>query len=258
MNEIVSLCHDNDVDILLLAESKITDVQLLKALNQKGGRLYIAPFNPSVKIQIFIRYPLNCYKLISDDGGIAIRQLIPPIGKDIIIVALHLQSKLHMKENEQIYQSVRIASAIEHAEQQVGHSRTLVIGDFNMNPFEDGIVGADGFHAVMDKVIAKKVCRTVQGKECKYFYNPMWSRMGDSSPGPPGTYYYSGGHVSYFWNTFDQILLRPDLLDYFSDGNWQVLTKVGDFNLLSDNIGIKPSTSDHLPIIITLDIERGM
>ncbi|HEY9668989.1 MAG TPA: hypothetical protein V6C91_19420, partial [Coleofasciculaceae cyanobacterium] len=122
--------------------------------------------------------------------------------------------------------------------------------------FEVGIVGADGLHAVMTQTIARKYSRKVQGKERLFFYNPMWGRMGDFSAGAPGTYYYrSSQQVSYFWNTFDQVLLRPELLDFFSQADLKVISKVGDNNLMTEN-GISPSYSDHLPIIVKVQIER--
>jgi hypothetical protein len=84
----------------------------------------------------------------------------------------------------------------------------------------------------------------------------MWGRMGDSSAGAPGTYYYGGSsYVSYFWNTFDQVLLRPDLLDFFSQDDLRVISKIGDKDLMTAN-GISSSYSDHLPVIVTLHTER--
>lgn len=43
-----------------------------------------------------------------------------------------------------------------------------------MNPFEKGLIKANGLNAVMDSSIAKKKSRKVQGKSYKFFYNPMW------------------------------------------------------------------------------------
>ncbi|MGK7928934.1 MAG: hypothetical protein AB4290_27470 [Spirulina sp.] len=146
---------------------------------------------------------------------------------------------------------------IQEAENQVGHRRTLVIGDLNMNPFEDGIIAADGFHAVMTQQIARKRDRTVQGQRKPFFYNPIWGRMGDLSPGAPGTYYHSSSdYINYFWNTFDQVLLRPDLLDYFLPDGFQIISQIGENNLLTESGKISSSFSDHLPIMVKIEIER--
>ncbi|OLP16885.1 hypothetical protein BST81_19475 [Leptolyngbya sp. 'hensonii'] len=84
----------------------------------------------------------------------------------------------------------------------------------------------------------------------------MWSQMGDESPGPSGTYYYDkSGDVCYFWNMFDQVMLRPTLLDRFPQEGVKVLTGCGSVNFL-DSKG-RPNTkiaSDHLPVLLKLHV----
>ena len=42
-----------------------------------------------------------------------------------------------------------------------------------------------------------------------FFYNPMWGHFGDALDGPPGSYYDARSEaVAYFWNVFDQVLIR--------------------------------------------------
>jgi hypothetical protein len=259
IDEIVSLCHHHDVDILILAESAMLEVEILEALNTGTERLYLAPLNLSEKLFFFFRYPAESIASISDEGGVAIRKISPPIGCEFLLVALHLPSKLHRTEYDQAAEARRVAELIREAEEQVGHNRTIIIGDLNMNPFEDGVVGADGFHAVMTQNIALKRSRKVANQKRLYFYNPMWGRMGDfSTTEPPGTYYYSkSGYINYFWHTFDQVLLRPDLLDFFSQEDLSVIYEIGNKSLLTQKKIInKKSFSDHLPIKIKLKIEQ--
>jgi len=97
-----------------------------------------------------------------------------------------------------------------------------------MNPFEDGIVGTIGLHAVMSQSIAMGNSRTVQGVDYPFFYNPMWGHFGDRNAGPDGTYYRSSAeHVNYFWNIFDQVLIRPELIDVFAKDELQILDHDG-------------------------------
>lgn len=85
----------------------------------------------------------------------------------------------------------------------------------------------------------------------------MWSRLGDESPGPPGTYYRSGGGISNpYWHMLDQLLLRPSLLPFYRKENLKVLAEVAGRSLLSE-IGPDKSISDHLPLVIELELERG-
>lgn len=257
-DHIVALCHEHDVDILILAESDLPAVPLLQALNTEQRSTFRQPFNLSDRLFFLIRYPTDWLKPVRDDGGVAIRHFIPPIGPDILLAAVHLPSKLYGNESDQIFEANRAAQMVTEAEERVGHTRTVIVGDFNMNPFEPGMVGTRGFQAVMDQRIARRINRTVLGKEYSFFYNPMWSRLGDLSKGPPGTYYYnSSTHVNFFWNTFDQVLIRPDLLDLFSADRFQVLDVAGQQSLLSSN-GLPDSSlnSDHLPLLFNIEIER--
>lgn len=254
--EIKSLCDCYDVDVLILAENTMQDAEILPVLNESADRTFIAPFNPSTKISFYTR--IHDFELIHDDNWGSIRKLIHPIGIEILLVAVHIQSKLHSDEREQAFISTRIANEIDKRERVQGHTHTIVIGDFNMNPFETGLVSADGFHGVMDKHIALKQSRTVFGEEKKFFYNPMWSRLGDGSEGCVGSYYYnSSSMINYFWNTFDQVLLRPSLLACFNQNNLKVIDKINEMNLIK-NGKISNQFSDHLPLVVKLTISQLM
>ena len=261
LNQISTLCHEHNVDVLILAESALSKVELLEAIN-KGQRsqFRVPSFAPPSRLSFFIRYPQRSFKPVYDSGHVAIRRLIPPIGLEILLVAVHLPSKLHSTETDQALNAPLVAQAIEEAETKVRHTRTVVVGDFNMNPFESGVVGATGFHAVLDRQTALREERTVRGKRYRFFYNPMWGRMGDTSQGPPGTYYFNtSGYVNFFWNTFDQVLVRPELLKFFPDERLAVLSQVNEQTLLSPT-GIPDTTigSDHLPLLFAVEIEKGL
>ncbi len=144
---------------------------------------------------------------------------------------------------------------IEQSEQECGHAKTILLGDLNVNPFEIGMVGTGGLHAVMSRDVASRGSRTVQSREYDFFYNPMWARFGDQESGAPGTYYYDKAeHVTYFWNMFDQVLVRPSLLDGLDFESVRILTSVGGVSLLGP--GGKPDRSvgsDHLPVLAELE-----
>ena len=83
----------------------------------------------------------------------------------------------------------------------------------------------------MSQQVARKQERTVQETSYPFFYNPMWNLFGDYSPGPPGTYYYSDStHKVFFWNMFDQVLIRPDLLDRFDMNGLKIIEKTSSIS----------------------------
>jgi len=78
-----------------------------------------------------------------------------------------------------------LSNAIVEEERKAGHSRTILVGDLNMNPFEKGVIAAAGLHAVASRRIAERIERTVQGRSYPFFYNPMWGLLETRRSGPP-------------------------------------------------------------------------
>jgi hypothetical protein len=251
---IAVLAQEWDVDILILAENATDRFEILRLLNEDTDRLYFADLGESDRLTIFTAFEPEPLCLMGDRPSAAVRHYRLNPGESFLVVAAHLASKLWAKPEDQIFHAVGLGQDIREAEGRVGHSRTIVIGDLNMNPFESGMVGAGGLHGVMDRRIALAGSRKVQGKDHMFFYNPMWSKFGDAGPEPPGTYFRNKGEdVNYFWNMFDQVLVRPALLGSLSTDSVSIVTRVGDLALLTARG--RPNSmvgSDHLPIICKL------
>ena len=183
--------------------------------------------------------------------GLGQRETWGTHGHELLIAAAHLPSKQDLSEESQVFEAVHFARLIEDAEKHCGHQRTVVIGDLNMNPFEAGMVAASGgLHAVGSRRVAERERRTVHQRPYGFFYNPMWAHFGDRGE-TAGTYYYESGEpLCYFWNLFDQVLLRPALLDGFSHEQVRIVTTIGTASLLRDGCPDKEYVSDHLPVVV--------
>jgi endonuclease/exonuclease/phosphatase (EEP) superfamily protein YafD len=249
----------HQIDVLILIESEIEEGQILDALNsetiQYHGASLPIPGVPS-RFQILTRFPAEFLEPCHNEDRMTIRRLNLPAKQEILIAAVHFPSKLEFSEEDQSFESTRYAETIATHEQAVGHARTIVVGDINMNPFEPGMVAARGFNAVMTRALAERRARRVQGITYRFFYNPMWGRFGDTR-GPGGSYYYdnSGRHDNHYWNVFDQVLLRPDILPFFSPDDLDILTDDGEYSLLDDAGRPDIETgSDHLPLLFRLSL----
>jgi exonuclease III len=258
ISSLAKLVVTHNVDILILAECTY-NANLMPALNPEGQKaeFHYAP-GKCDRIQIFTRFSKSFIEPIteSESKRYTIRKLTLPDKDEVLLVAAHLLSQLHAKEDNLYAEAIKFAEKIRRTETELGHSRTIVVGDFNMNPFSNGVVAARGLHGVMTQKIARKQQRTVQEEAYPYFYNPMWRYFGERANSPPGTYHYDkSGHVCYFWNIFDQVLIRPDLLDRWDDTSLQILTSNGIQSLLTRNdLPDKTNFSDHLPLLFRLNL----
>ncbi len=251
---IASLAIANEVDLLVLAECKSDPNDLVRRLNRDAAEYQYAP-GLCESLLFFTKFDTSFLVPVSETRRISIRRLTLPARDELLVVGAHLPSKMHFTGESQIFQCTELAGLIEEQEAQAGHRRTVVLGDLNVNPFEAGVVASGGLHAVMTRDIASRGQRLVQGKNYTFFYNPMWAYFGDRNDGPPGTYYYEKAEsLNYFWNTYDQVLIRPDVLKGFRRDGVRVLTKVGEMTL-ADSRG-RPnsaSASDHFPVLLDID-----
>ena len=254
---IARLARRYEIDVLMLAECQIEPGILLNELN--GGGRFGYHYSPSdcEKIEVFAQFPGEFIRPIHDEPGrLTIRHLRLPGLTDILLAITHFPSKLRWTAVSQAAECIELSNSIKMAERKVGHARTVLVGDLNMNPFEDGVVSANGLHGVMNRSIAKRGTRVVQRREYPFFYNPMWGLLGDGTPGPSGTYHYrSAEHVAFFWNMFDQVLIRPDLLSSFDNKGLEIPESDGEISFLSSK-GLPDANvaSDHLPVVFGLEL----
>jgi hypothetical protein len=257
---VARLARKVQADVVMLAEHVGDPAVLLAALNRESTAPYSYPASTSSTIRLFTRLPRSrvVEKYNDDFVGLNIRQLkVRPATwpSGILLAGVHYKSRLEWSEEEQREGAIKLlAPAIADEEDRFGHQRTVLVGDLNMNPFEPGVVSAFGLHAVMTQDLARREERTVAGQPYRFFYNPMWGYFGDRSPGPPGTYYLRSSRPGqYFWNIYDQVLLRPALMDRLvgeaildHDGTESLLTRKG--------LPSEANASDHLPLSFQLDV----
>jgi len=242
-------------DILILSECAIEARDLLKVLNRRDPAFHFAP-GQNRGISMFTRFPGRYLAPSYESDRVSIRRLTLPAIDELLMVAVHLPSKLFWSAESQMFECANLGSTIIEEERKAGHSRTILVGDLNMNPFEKGVVAAAGLHAVSTRRVAQRSERTVQGRSYPFFYNPMWGHFGDASERPARTYYYERAeHVNYFWNNFDQILIRPQMMDHFRSDQLRILDYAGEMSLSrSDGRPDSDKASDHFPLLFTFDL----
>ncbi len=251
---VAELAEAHAVDVVALAESAMDAGILIEELNSSLAGEFQLPWAQSSSVTIFTRFSREFLQPVFESERVSIRTLSLPARSEVLIAAVHFPSKLHWSGESQSYECMELAKQIAALEDRVGHQRTVLLGDFNMNPFESGLVAAGGLNSVMSRRTASRSTRTVQGREYRFFYNPMWGHLGDLRGNIAGTYYYDNAqHVNYYWNVFDQVLIRPDLAGGFDSDKLKIITTVGQRSFVGhDGRPDSIDSSDHLPIIFEL------
>lgn len=257
---LVEFVNENEVDILLLAEVESQTVLnfIIKQNIINPKRLYTHIEDAKVNVlSSFSKSIFKTQKMDSNSPRWNSYEINIPSFIKLNLVCVHFHSKVNWSEDSLALECVNLARDIESLENTTGVSETLVIGDFNMNPYESGLVAANGLHAMPDlnHISSGKGNRKIDGVTYKYFYNPMWGFFGDKKL-PFGTHYYrEPGHVSREWNIYDQVIYRPTLSKYIDTNKLEIIYNIGGQDLITAlNRPDKENYSDHLPIIIEINI----
>lgn len=175
---------------------------------------------------------------------------------DIVLCAVHFPSSLYDSAvNNRKVEIRNIAREICSYEDKIEIRNTVLVGDFNFNPYDAECLDIDSLnsHPTLDHV-----CQDVSnlaGNQYRAFYNPMWNFFGDFR-GPCGTYYYNhvtNGRTS--WNILDQVMIRPSLRERFVDEELRIISEFSTSSLLDRAGHPDKRISDHLPIVF--EIQEG-
>ncbi|MTI89034.1 MAG: hypothetical protein FH748_13840 [Balneolaceae bacterium] len=129
----------------------------------------------------------------------------------------------------------------------------IIIGDFNIEPFDDSMLNIYNFNSVSSIEHRSKLYKTYQDVDYDIYYNPFFSYHGDLSAGPPGTYFYEKETQTQPWYIFDQALINSKFLNNIDTKECNVLEKLNGIGLTKKSGRPKTDYSDHLPIKIKIN-----
>lgn len=258
---VARLAVEQSVDLLVLAESP-TDPDLVLAELRKFAVEFDFPTNQHERFQIFTKFNGQYLTNLERHDRLSVHRLCLPSTREVNFAVIHFYDRRNNHPEAQASFARDVYLTVHNAEDNAGHTRTVVVGDFNMNPFEKGMVDAvGGFGAMASRELAiRNSSEGMIGQ--RRFYNPSWSRLGSAFP--PGTYYWNNvsDPLNIFWHSIDQVLVRPALLDFFRDEDFRILTSLmspegGTIDLFrSTGKHWKVEVSDHLPILFKLELPK--
>lgn len=247
-SELEYLLMDNDIDHVVLSEigQHIDDIE-----KNLGLHRYTRIGVTNQYVYHFSRHSPSLYRTLHESNRMIIVEYDSVLWEKIIIVGLHLPSKLRRNNDEQRTIAEDCVRIIIEAEERCGHTNTVIVGDFNLAPYEMGMVSHRAFHSVMCPEVANTKQRTFNGEKREFFYNPTW-RLYGKYDNVLGTYkYHESGLCEYYWYMFDQVIYRPSMIDYIPIDNIEILTETR-YHLLYDEGNKEILVSDHLPIKFTI------
>jgi hypothetical protein len=137
----------------------------------------------------------------------------------------------------------------------------VVLGDLQYNPFEALITGRRGIHALREKDGLDSELQLPQTtRKVRPLYNPMWHLLADGPSGAKGTFHIRGD-TDLVWHCIDQIIVSADLKPLL--GAPTILTSLKDASatdrvlLTTAGLPDEKRYSDHLPVQMTIDLDRG-
>jgi exonuclease III len=254
--EIVALAKTHAIDILALAEFKGDEKHLLRAFYHAGYSLFSITVIGCRRIKLFSKLQPECFSPKFADPYVTSQAITIHFKLKLLVFFLHLPSKQYAKEDDQLEYLKGLREEIETTRKESKINNIILLGDFNVNPFEKGMILASAMNAVACAYTAKKINRTIKNKTYRFFYNPMWNLFGDADK-KPGTYFYNAAtQVNYFWNMFDQVLLSPELIDYFELDSLKIINSVANKSLVKrESFRPDANISDHLPIYFSLKLD---
>ena len=245
---IEDIIDENNVDIALFAEYKgISFENMLANLNcyehhDGYGACEKVTLLCKKTIEVKIKREQNRYTLYSCVCE----------GVSYNLAGIHLPAPPASDSNDRKIVIRNIVHDIEEQENKEKNRKTIVIGDFNCNPFDEEVIQKDAFNAVLFKdLINKKEIIRYNEREWRRFYNPIIHYLSEET-NTYGSLYYSSGSAPLYWNSFDQILVRKELTDHIC--SLEYLKSTNGKKLMKD---VKPndSISDHLPLLV--EITKG-
>jgi exonuclease III len=250
---VCALAKSTMADVIVLNENLLESSKTLQALRQNvSGDFYIPRASESSRK----RFHCFCKRLTLDMSEVhsgsrtSVREF--KIGSHRLLLALVHGVDIRnydLATRQSFAQS--LAEEMRFVEKEQNTSKLVMLGDFNMNPYDSGMTLAAGLNAMMTRSCVAPGFRQHINARYEFYYNPMWSLLGDNTAGPAGTVYDISSQGPYGWSMLDQVLIHHSIVEFFHDV--EIIDKAGEFSL--KNARGRPDSnrvSDHFPILVNL------
>ena len=167
-----------------------------------------------------------------------------------MLAGVHLEDRRNYNNSDRIDTIHHLMADIEKTEDIFTCDNTIVIGDFNANPYDEELLSFYAFNAVLfKKVIDKNEFTSFKGEKRKRLYNPILHYISENTE-MYGSFYLDGQSQTSYWWCLDQVLVRKVLANNIV--NVQYIKSVGSRDLLRKDKIPNKNISDHLPLLVNI------
>lgn len=249
---VCKIAKSTNADVIVLNEHNVAGEQTLKRLQKDvSGEFYHArEMNPPERFHCFCKNRKLNLSEVHSGLRTSVRKL--KIGRYSLLLALvhGPDSRNYDPETRQSY-AQSLAEEMRFVRREQGTNGLILLGDFNMNPYDKGMNLASCLNAMMTKACTKRGSRRHIGKSYDFYYNPMWNLFGDDTDGPSGTTYDISNQGPYGWSMLDQVIVNHSIVGLFR--KVKIITDTGERTLMDGNgHPDKVNVSDHFPILVSL------
>ncbi len=190
IDPLIQIILENKTDVVALAEAGQLDINsLLNALGMKGCQWKSAEVCPGKDIRLLVKKEVTISVHQEEKRFSSYKMFID--NRMCLLHVVHLSSTLHWEESARNDKAVYISQVLRKMEEKLfgkNEYNSMVVGDFNLQPYAGGIAGVYGFNATMSISKAMQRTRKVDGKLKYFYFNPIWKLMGDHKD-VQGSYY---------------------------------------------------------------------
>jgi endonuclease/exonuclease/phosphatase (EEP) superfamily protein YafD len=251
-NFVCAIATSTNADVVILNENSVEIGETLKDLQNNVSRDFYCPqAGPKKRFHCFSRNHNLDLSEVHDGSRTSVRKLQIGSHRTLLALVHGVDVRNYDAETRQsVAQS--LADEMRFVRQQQRISNLVLLGDFNMNPYDSVMNLAQGMNAMMTRSCIERGSRRFLDKDYDFYYNPMWSLLGDNTAGPAGTVYDISGQGPYGWSMFDQVIIHHSVVNLFH--SVQILTEAGNEALMTEKG--RPDAkkaSDHFPILVNFD-----
>ena len=248
-DHIVKCIIENDITIAAFAEYKGIDQQKIeKQLSHQYHFVQHKLYTIRTKVIILIKNSISA-KPTNEHKRFSIYDVNTVLNRYILAVA-HLEDKRNYNKEDRINTIKDLMDNIRRIEHDYNCDNTIIIGDFNANPYDEELLSIYAFNSILfKKVIKHSDIRCKNGVNYRCFFNPILNYISEDNE-LYGSFYCNSDSNTPYWHCSDQVLLRKSLIDCIND--LQYLKTIDNVSLIKK---IKPdsSISDHLPLFVKIE-----